>query len=122
MNTEALAEDIDDDDVDEDQAERTIRLFSLTPAAGAFCLFIGAIAVTMSVCTWENSGAPDAAPVVESRWAVPTVIRNTPNGRISRDHCLHYRVKGNMYQVTIHMRLLCIFIPWTIRYELQYVL
>lgn len=88
MNTEALAEDIDDDDVDEDQAERTIRLFSLTPAAGAFCLFIGAIAVTMSVCTWENSGAPDAAPVVESRWVVPTVIINTPDGRISRERPL----------------------------------
>lgn len=67
MNAEALAEDITDDDVDKDEAERTIRLFSLTPAVGAFCQFFGAIAAITAIRTWRNSGAPDAQPIVESR-------------------------------------------------------
>lgn len=70
MNAEALAEEINDDDIEEDQAERTIRLFSLTPAAGAFCQFFGVITAIIAICTWKNSGAPDAEPIIELRWVV----------------------------------------------------
>lgn len=67
MNADALAEDITDDDVDNDQDETTIRLFSITPAVGAFCQFVGAIAAIRAIRTWRNSGAPDADPILESR-------------------------------------------------------
>lgn len=71
MNAEALAENTtDDDDVDKDQDVTTIRLFSLTPAVGAFCQFVGSIAAIMAIRTWRNSGAPDAEPIIELRWVV----------------------------------------------------
>lgn len=67
MNADALAEEMDNDDMEKGEAERTIKLFSLTPAVGAFCQFFGAIAATTAIYTWQNSGAPDAASVVELR-------------------------------------------------------
>lgn len=70
MHAEALAEDMTDDDIEKDQAERTIKLSSLTPAVGAVCLLLGAIAAFKAARSWQNRGALDTATVIESRWAI----------------------------------------------------
>lgn len=72
MYAKALAEDITDDDIEEDRAERTIRLFALTPAVGALCQLVGAIVAITAVCAWKDSGAPDAAPIIELRLVFAT--------------------------------------------------
>lgn len=84
MYAEALAEDVADDDIEEDRAERTIRLFSLTPAVGAVCQLLGAIVTITAVWTWKDSGAPDAAPIIELRlvgfcyffWSLSYICQN----------------------------------------------
>ena len=81
---EALAEDITDDDIEEDRAERTIRLFSLTPAVGAVCQLVGAIVALTAVCTWKDSGAPDAAPIIELRLVFATFGENSWRLRTTR--------------------------------------
>ena len=75
MYAETLAKDTTDDDTEEDQAERAIMFFSLTPAVGAFCQFFGAITASMAVCSWQDSGALDMETVIESRQAISSLGR-----------------------------------------------
>lgn len=63
MYTEILDDDNDDDNED----ERAVRIFTLTPAVGAICQLLGAITASMAAWSWQNSGAPDAVEIIESR-------------------------------------------------------
>lgn len=70
MYAEALAEDITDDETDKNEAERTIKLFAITPGLGAAFQLFGAIAASKAAYSWQDSGAPDAVTVIELRWVI----------------------------------------------------
>lgn len=70
MIAENLAKNVTDDDTEEDQAKRSILLFSLTPAVGALGQFVGAITASMAIYSWQHSGALDMETMIESRQAI----------------------------------------------------
>ena len=67
MCTETIVDYIADDDISEDDAERSIRLLSAVPGFAAVCLLLGTVVTCAATRNWEKSGAADAVAVVERR-------------------------------------------------------
>ena len=73
---------IADDDISEDDAERSIRLLSAVPGFAAVCLLLGTVVTCAATRNWEKSGAADAVAVVECRLGYQYGI---PGGRLPGD-------------------------------------
>ena len=67
MCTKTIVDSIADDDISEDDAERSLRLLSIVPGLAAVCLLLGTIVTCAATHNWEKSGAADAVAVVEYR-------------------------------------------------------
>ena len=82
MCTKTIVDYIADDDISEDDAERSIRLLSAVPGFAAVCLLLGTVVTCAATRNWEKSGAADAVAVVECRLGYQYGI---PGGRLPGD-------------------------------------